>query len=259
MFWQKSLQVTQQAIEDNELHPIATEAETILQDDIHFQVHIINQNLLKKIDDKRKRGNPFLPYQKPMYVAEAGESHVCLLNKYPVINQHLLICTKDYQEQTAPLTIEDFNAWYMGMEDGIWGFYNGGVEAGASQPHRHMQLVKAPLPMAAKLKSGQLGFKHRALTFENFDAKATYEFYIDALNELDLYDPFRCLPNNVLLTQDSLVVIPRVTNNQHGVFLNGLNYGGIFLFRDRDKLDWAKNYQLSRLMSDCALSLAGNQ
>ena len=34
-----------------------------------------------------------------MYVCDVGERHVCLLNKFNVVDRHILIVTKEYEEQ----------------------------------------------------------------------------------------------------------------------------------------------------------------
>ena len=74
-------------------------------------------------------------------------THVAILNKFNVVDRHLLIVTREFEEQRSLLTPRDFEAWWrcLGEYESI-GFYNGGAEAGASQPHKHLQLV--PLPLA---------------------------------------------------------------------------------------------------------------
>ncbi|WP_237156768.1 hypothetical protein [Photobacterium leiognathi] len=53
--------------------------------------------------------------------------HVCILNKFPIVVPHLLICAKDYIPQTSPLILSDFKAWVEGISDsGVLGFFNSG-------------------------------------------------------------------------------------------------------------------------------------
>ncbi|MBV8260147.1 MAG: phosphorylase, partial [Paraburkholderia sp.] len=90
--------------------------------------------------------NPFLPYEPDLFVADLSPTHVALLNKFNVIDQHLLIVTRRYEPQQALLDAADFAALIVALReiDGL-GFYNGGAAAGASQPHKHLQLVPLPL------------------------------------------------------------------------------------------------------------------
>jgi len=80
-------------------------------------------------------------------VGDISATHVGLLNKFCVLEDHLLMVTRDYAEQTELLDESDFHALLCGLAavDGL-AFYNGGTDAGASQPHKHLQLV--PLPLA---------------------------------------------------------------------------------------------------------------
>src|SRR5207237_2327023 len=63
-----------------------------------------------------------------------------------VLREHLLIVTKQYEDQRTLLTERDFEALAIAMRDAeVLGFYNGGQEAGASQTHKHLQVVTLPL------------------------------------------------------------------------------------------------------------------
>jgi sulfate adenylyltransferase (ADP) / ATP adenylyltransferase len=94
--------------------------------------------------------NPFLPYESAMYVQHIPPSHVLLLNKFNVVDAHTLVVTERYEEQSSLLTADDFSALWsvLGEVDGL-GFYNAGRTAGASQRHKHLQVVPVPLVAAA--------------------------------------------------------------------------------------------------------------
>ncbi|GAB0494153.1 hypothetical protein MMPV_005443 [Pyropia vietnamensis] len=100
----------------------------------------------------KKRFNPFLPYEPSLFVAAAPPAHVVLLNKFPVVADHLLLVTSAYEAQSSLLTAADLNAaWAVLAEvDGL-AFYNAGGMAGASQHHKHLQVVPTPL---ARLEGG---------------------------------------------------------------------------------------------------------
>jgi ATP adenylyltransferase len=90
--------------------------------------------------------NPFLPYDPDLFVADISDTHLALLNKFNVIDNHLLIVTRNVESQEALLDLADFQSLITCMAefDGI-GFYNAGAAAGASQAHKHLQI--APLPL----------------------------------------------------------------------------------------------------------------
>ncbi|CBN77659.1 Ap4A phosphorylase II [Ectocarpus siliculosus] len=73
---------------------------------------------------------------------ELPPSHSLVLNKFNTVRNHALIITTEFQSQQEALTEEDFGAWYRVVEElpGV-GFYNSAVDAGASQRHKHMQVI----------------------------------------------------------------------------------------------------------------------
>lgn len=110
-----------------------------------------------------------------MFVEEILGTHNLVLNKFNVVDHHLILATTDFQHQSEPLNAKDLAALYVlcmsyhWLTTGRWavisslnclGFYNCGPLSGAryvasnkmpiiyfilSQPHKHLQLL--PLPM----------------------------------------------------------------------------------------------------------------
>jgi sulfate adenylyltransferase (ADP) / ATP adenylyltransferase len=79
-------------------------------------------------------------------------SHALVLNKYPVINNHFIIATKDNKPQTDLLAEDDLGltyaclrAWQARQADRppsrLFAFFNSGEHSGASQVHRHLQFL----------------------------------------------------------------------------------------------------------------------
>lgn len=89
--------------------------------------------------------NPFLPYEKAMYVQSIPPAHVLLLNKFNVVQNHVLIVTEKFEDQSSLLRPVDFSALFQCLSemDGL-AFYNAGKVAGASQRHKHLQLIPTP-------------------------------------------------------------------------------------------------------------------
>ena len=140
------------------LHPIESECEFFRQAGIPFFVRVA-ANLRRKEEEKAERETaqapqapdftPFLPPEEELLVALVSETHMGVLNKFNVIPHHLLILTRRFESQEFLLNQEDFEALAACLNDvdGL-GFYNGGTVAGASQAHKHLQII--PLPMTAK-------------------------------------------------------------------------------------------------------------
>lgn len=97
--------------------------------------------------------NPFeAPEQGPLFVAEVQPSHNLVLNKFAVVPEHFILATKQFKEQTRLLEADDLAAtlaciqayhdYHAGSDEGeLFAFFNSGPHSGASQPHRHVQLL----------------------------------------------------------------------------------------------------------------------
>ena len=66
-----------------------------------------------------------------------------MFNKFPILSNHLLVISKEFEPQNHKLNITDFEAVLIGMkalETGV-SYMNCGINAGASQPHKHLQVI----------------------------------------------------------------------------------------------------------------------
>jgi len=219
----------------------------------------------------QQQRNPFLPYDPGLFVTNVGDTHVCLLNKFNVIPHHVLIVTRRYESQEALLTRGDFQAlWHCQASIKGLCFYNGGTAAGASQRHKHLQIVPLPLsasgpglPVEALINSSdmhsarshkvstELGFPFRH-AFVRLDHSNTGRHSESAS---PLYDLYRSLLSasgiaiiasddgnlrtseayNLLVTQRWMLVVPRERECDHGISVNALGYAGsLFVGDDRD-------------------------
>ena len=96
-------------------------------------------------------------------------SYQLLLNKFPVVPEHVLLVTKQFESQSDALSPEDLVATYqllckMDDEDENkrhMAFYNSGPASGSSQDHKHLQLFQLPsnfIPLQDKICSGKEHF-----------------------------------------------------------------------------------------------------
>jgi len=257
--WEALQTTTCSGLRSGALQPIATDLTAVEQNGIRFQVRILG-NVARKDRTEQQRGkdfNPFLPYDPQMFVADLSATHVALLNKFNVVDHHLLIVPRQFEDQESLLTLEDFCALWSCMRqiDGL-AFYNAGPEAGASQRHKHLQLVPLPLgpeepalpidPLieAASLADGigtisTFPFAH---AFIRLEASATPDdllyHYARLRGHLNLQPQS---PYNLLATSRWLLLVPR--SREHcptptgPLSINAMGFAGALLVRSWEQLE----------------------
>jgi ATP adenylyltransferase len=221
-----------------DLRPTATTEHELVEDGIPFSVRVIQgfDHKRRSDSDQVRTGlNPFLPpYSDDLFVAAVSDTHVVLLNKFPVLRDHLLIVTRAFEPQVSALGAADFAAvWACMSELGGLGFYNAGPAAGASQSHKHLQWVplEGGLPTAPLLESEDLGFACARARVEGGAGLA--EQYLGLCEALGLGD---AEPYNLLLTRESMVVVPRTRQAWEGISVNAMGFAGSFLVRTTGNL-----------------------
>jgi ATP adenylyltransferase len=187
---------------------------------------------------------PLDPFDKPepaLVVRDLTPTHRALLNKFSVLREHLLVATKQHEDQRELLNERDFEALALCMADAeVLAFYNGGTEAGASQSHKHLQVVTLPLsprhsvPMDALLseKSDALPFRHAAARLQPGEVarpEAMLATYRDLHRRAGLKAP---QPYNLLATHEFMLVVPRSRDRFEGISINSLAFAGSFFVRD---------------------------
>jgi ATP adenylyltransferase len=260
--WAQTLRTTRHALATGALQPIATDSRVLEDAGVPFQVRVLGRVHLK---DERKReppraGAPFNPFAQPqpdLVVGDLTPTHVCLLNKFNVVEHHLLIVTRDFEEQESPLNLADFEALALGMAgiDGL-AFYNSGETSGASQRHKHLQLIQ-PLgpdalrvPMETLLRAPPapghvatepaLGFGHALTGLELRDAtpaeagarmQEAYEALRAALGMRTSLPPY-----NLLATRDWMLLVPRALAEVQGINVNAMGFAGSLLVKTPEQL-----------------------
>ncbi|BAZ00396.1 Ap4A phosphorylase II [Tolypothrix tenuis PCC 7101] len=276
--WQSVIERTESALKCGALLSIPTEFEYIEQDGVRFLVRIL-ANLVRKDAAKKKQVqqtaasgkdfNPFLPYEEDLFVADISETHVCLLNKFNVVDHHILIITRAFEEQESLLTLEDFAAMWacLAEYDGL-AFYNGGQVSGASQRHKHLQMVPLPLttsgdaipiqPLLAKADFQDaiatipgLPFKHAiaALNPQWAEsplqaAKTTMELYnalLHAVGITAVNDNRQSGAYNLLATREWMLIVPRSQEEYELISVNSLGFAGALLVRNQQQMQLLKD------------------
>lgn len=235
------------ALAEGALVPIETRVERVEQDGISFVVRRVEALKRKPRGTAGPGRDPFAPpYEPALVVGEIPPGHVVLLNKFPVLPEHLLIVTQQYADQGKLLTEEDFAALSaaMGNRETL-GFYNGGREAGASQPHKHLQVVPLPLgddgdPVPLEPFLGRLPFLHAVVDLEvEWPPSAaclagTYRRLWRACG-FTLVGEHQPVPYNLLLTRRRMWLVPRRQESCEGIGVNALGFAGALLAMDADQ------------------------
>ena len=286
--WRAVVTKTHTALACKALHPIKTTQTIVEEHSIPFSIRCVSSLLRKDRDGRTKQSasessnNPFLPPERPLTVADISDTHVAVLNKYNVFEHHLLIVTRQYENQQAPLTRPDFHAlWKCMLDYPSLGFYNGGVVAGASQPHKHLQLVPLPLTKLEAIPIervlNQLGsngcfhrlsvfsFAHCFYRFNKFKnirsaAKESLEVYHDMLTELHLRveiienEQRLTQPYNLLVSKEWMMMVPRSIEKFHEVSINALGYAGSFFVRKEEQISAVKEHGPLRALQSVSLN-----
>lgn len=252
--WERTVRQSERSLESGDREPLATELHRFEEAGASFAVHVAvgRDRKWKTTREQQARGvDPFLaPYTDDLFVADVTETHALLLNKFNVIDHHLLLVTRAFESQANALSAADFAAlWVCMAEFDSLAFYNSAPEAGASQPHKHLQLVEravlvaessasgADLPVRRRLGAAGPGYAYArasvpvAVGAAPSEAGTRLEALYQQLLALAAVGgaPAAPSPYNLLLTHDAMVVIPRTRAGWDGMGINGMGYAGSLL------------------------------
>ncbi|WP_044107638.1 ATP adenylyltransferase family protein [cyanobacterium endosymbiont of Epithemia turgida] len=284
--WEKVITQTNHAINCGALQSIVTNHEFIEDTNIKFLVKILDnfsqkENLQKQETQQRKKiekkVDPFLPYEKDLFVTNLSDTHLCLLNKYNVFDYHLLITTRVFEEQQSWLDFNDFAALYQCLLhiNGL-GFYNSGRLSGASQQHKHLQLVPFPLssevekiPIESIIKDiyfqdnigclSDFNFSH-ALTKINLANEKkhsqnalimleNYQKLLMAIN-LSLHHEKPTVDYNLLVTREWMMIIERSQASYKSIPVNSLGFAGTFFVKNQKQMEQLKELTPLRILQN---------
>lgn len=242
--WQVVVARTAAAQRSGALLPIETDGVVVEDQGIRFLVRVA-KNLARRAATGAQRPAAFDPFDPPepeLTVGELGPAHLAVLNKFNVVDQHLLLVTKRFVDQDELLDAGDFEALWrcLAEVDGL-GFYNGGRAAGASQRHKHLQVVSTPVgagggrtAIDALAKARRLPFPAALAPFDA-DPRAAHAAYLALLAEVDRARP--PAPYNLLVTRDYLLVVPRLAESAQGISMNALGFAGSLFVKDAAQLE----------------------
>ena len=270
IYWEKALEQTRLSIDNESLYPLKT---YIITSDLYEKDDFIIRKLDTSKFNKKKiygpKQNPFCPWEKILEIDKIDDDHQLILNKYPVQKGHILLITNNWKPQNGWLDINDWEAIRQVNKDtsGLW-FFNSSPIAGASQPHRHFQLLRRSRneiscprekwflemnidqDINSKLKKNIIVSKFNF--FEN--SSNLCEFYLELCKKLGLGDPINyekpIHPYNILITNNWIAIIRRSFDHLHGFSINGLGVAGYLLITDKSDINYLKRYGPEKLLED---------
>ena len=266
--WHSVVRTTERALMSGALRSFPTVHAFIEDGGVRFFVRVLASLREKSEALTKQNTNPFLPPEKDLTVADITDTHVAVLNKFNVMDHHLLIVTRHFEDQDSLLTLLDFEAlWLCMAEYNGLGFYNGGREAGASQQHKHLQMVPLPLapagppvpiapllpgpgPIASVGTIPAFSFLHSYVRLRpdivdtpREAAIETFELYAAMLKSVGMeppgasIPPRQSLPYCLLITRHWMLLVPRTREHFEDISLNSLAYAGSFFVWNKDQLE----------------------
>lgn len=257
-YWREALACSRRAEACGSLVPLHTE----LVDSpalAPFQLRRLACQTPRHLRRGGPKPNPFLPWEPQLQVDLLAQHHVVLLNKYPVQPGHLLLISRGWQPQAGWLTSVDWSAVAVLAEDcaGLW-FFNSCAAAGASQPHRHLQLLpraheQQSCPLAPALLEQLSGseppgappwpwayrLSRRRSHCDPDELAALYRTHARNLGLGDPgHDPQPRHPYNLLFDDDWFVMVRRRREHCAGFSVNALGFAGYLLATADSDLDW---------------------
>ena len=258
IYWEKALQKTKISINSKSLFPLQTT-------DITKNLYKGNDFIIRELDiTKFKKNtligpkiNPFKPWDKILEIDSIGNGHQLILNKYPVQLGHLLLITNEWKEQNGWLDIKDWEAIKEVNKDtsGLW-FFNSGPLAGASQPHRHIQLLRRdPSELSCPREKWILALNNLNYKNEKFSKNIILKKFSKSLNEENIHEIYKDLsynlglgdprndkkpkyPYNLIFTDRWMIIIKRKTDNLFGISINALGFAGYILVTENSDIKY---------------------
>ena len=270
IYWEKALQKTKISINSKSLFPLQTT-------DITKNLYKGNDFIIRELDiTKFKKNtligpkiNPFKPWDKILEIDSIGNSHQLILNKYPVQLGHVLLITNEWKEQNGWLDIKDWEAIKEVNKDtsGLW-FFNSGPLAGASQPHRHIQLLRRdPSELSCPREKWILALNNLNYKNEKFSKNIILKKFSKSLNEENIHEIYKDLsynlglgdprndkkpkyPYNLIFTDRWMIIIKRKTDNLFGISINALGFAGYILVTENSDIKYLRELGPEKLLED---------
>ena len=259
IYWEKALKKTRISIDKGSLFPLSTiDITKDFYDKKDFLIRKLDTTRFKKELNIGPKVNPFNPWDNILEIGKIGQYHQLILNKYPVEIGHILLITNKWKPQNGWLELNDWDAIKKVNNDtsGLW-FFNSGPLAGASQPHRHIQLLRRESnenicpreKWFLNFEKSQVNKKlYKNIIVKSFDfcndTNTIYKIYLDLSKNIGLGDPVidkkPKKPYNLLITNKWIALIKRANDKVFGYSVNSLGFAGYLLVTEKSDTKYLK-------------------
>ena len=249
--WSKALEISRKAVDCGAVIPLKTIKYKSNDEFCDYELRFLKGPIPNYLIEYGPKRNPFIPWDIRLEIQPINDKHTLILNKYPVQLGHMLLITNNWKPQNGWLNKDDFEAITNVDNDttGLW-FFNSSKEAGASQPHRHFQLLprhcnESVCPrykwFCSLLNNKNdnssdiahcISIKPRIRKTES-NSNDLYNSYKSMVREMKLGEidiinkPLK--PYNLLITSEWIALITRETDKSNGFSINALGFAGYFL------------------------------
>ncbi|KAK5997631.1 ATP adenylyltransferase [Cladobotryum mycophilum] len=197
-------------------------------------------------------------------VHSIGGTHILAFNKFCIARPHFLLLTEDgFRRQYEALDLEDLTAAHsvitsLTSKREYMVLYNGGIDAGCSRLHKHMQVIPKPdgyrlwlddYDQDSRVKTSSLmdsiPFQYFMTRFSDtfLDPDALLRTYTSLLKEAqgalrDWTTPKEghVIAHNVVLTRKWIIIIPRRKAGVNGADTNAAGMLGMIWVSSKDRL-----------------------
>lgn len=223
---------------DSFLRFLPGKSNIIVSDGLNFRLHIPNPTLKHKNTNPLKISSrdPLMPPYEPYIQLGHDSQHYLILNRYQFLPGHIIMALDNQNEkQGSLLKSHDFKVLstvFQNADDKGLAYYNGGIDAGCTQLHKHLQYVPSldnPL-FDLMAKGGKLPFRYFYEKLEDYDATTigdSYKRLIEKMNNNGSY--------NFLVSNKTAILVPRLkARTNDGLLIGSLSICG-HLFANPNK------------------------
>tara|TARA_B100000579_G_scaffold370166_1_gene332046 strand:+ start:68 stop:904 length:837 start_codon:yes stop_codon:yes gene_type:complete len=270
--WSNALEISRQAVKCGAVIPLNTVKYKSSEEYSDFELRFLKSPIPNYLIEYGPKRNPFIPWDSRLEIQPVNAKHTLILNKYPVQLGHMLLITNIWKPQNGWLNEDDFEAIIDVDNDttGLW-FFNSSKEAGASQPHRHFQLL--PRHYDDRVCPRYEWFCSLLNNKNNLNSEISHCVSIRPRNKKnysssnDLFKSYKSMTNemnigeidiinqplkpyNLIITTEWIALIIRKTDRSNGFNINALGFAGYFLGTKRSDVDTLIKFGPEKILKD---------
>ena len=242
---------------------------------VDFQLTLLT-SLMHRPEIGSRECNPFENPEPELTILEKygpENAYRLVFNKFPVVPNHFMLVTREFESQNSPLSPSQLFASYKvlekiksesgGKNERWFAFFNCGPESGASQPHKHIQFMTQPPQLVYKpfsdlvleqapdpKKPGEI-FQSEDIPFAHFLIKlprandileitlatsysALLQKTLTVLKQNDQYQ----MSYNLIMTNSYMLMIPRSSGKyKDQIGINSCGFQGLILCKNEELLN----------------------